>query len=198
MFIDFNFLIIFIICYFIGSIPFGLLLSKLTKKNDPRFFGSKNIGATNMLRVGGWRLGFMTLIFDVTKGFIPVKLITLYNHQEFLFFAILGVILGHLYPIWLKFNGGKGVATFIGILLGHDLILFFSFAFTWLLFSFCFRYSSFSALMALLVNIILVIILNEQKAVFLITTLFIIYKHKDNIYRLLKGQESQINLKKKN
>ena len=132
MFIDYNFFFILIICYLIGSIPFGLLLSKLTKKNDPRFFGSKNIGATNVLRIGGWKLGFVTLIFDITKGFIPIKLLIIHNQQDLLVFAILGVICGHLYPIWLKFKGGKGVAAFIGILLGYDLFLFFSFTITWI------------------------------------------------------------------
>ena len=198
MFIDYNFFFILIICYLIGSIPFGLLLSKLTKKNDPRFFGSKNIGATNILRIGGWKLGFVTLIFDITKGFIPIKLLIIHNQQDLLVFAILGVICGHLYPIWLKFKGGKGVAAFIGILLGHDLFLFFSFTITWIFFSILFKYSSFSALMAIFVNIILVLNLNEQKITFLTVSLMIIYKHKDNIKRLLKGEESKINLKKKN
>ncbi|MBD22121.1 MAG: acyl-phosphate glycerol 3-phosphate acyltransferase [Alphaproteobacteria bacterium] len=198
MFIDYNLFCALVICYFIGSIPCGLLLSKLTKKNDPRFHGSKNIGATNMLRVGGWKIGFVTLIFDITKGFIPIKIITLYYQQEVLVFAILGIICGHLYPIWLKFKGGKGVAAFIGILLGYDLFLFFSFTLTWLLFSILFKYSSFSALMALIINLILVICFYEQKIVFMITSLMIIYKHKENIQRLLKGEESKINLKKKN
>ena len=197
MFIDYNFFFILIICYLIGSIPFGLLLSKLTKKSDPRFFGSKNIGATNMLRIGGWKLGFVTLIFDITKGFIPIKLIILHNQQEFLIFAMLGIICGHLYPIWLKFKGGKGVAAFIGILLGYDLLLFFSFTITWIFFSILFKYSSLSALTAILINIILVLYLSEQKIVLIIISLMIIYKHKDNIKRLLKGEESKINLKKK-
>ena len=158
----------------------------------------QNIGATNVLRIGGWKLGFVTLIFDITKGFIPIKLLIIHNQKDLLVFAILGVICGHLYPIWLKFKGGKGVAAFIGILLGYDLFfLFFSFTITWIFFSILFKYSSFSALMAIFVNIILVLNLNEQKITFLTVSLMIIYKHKDNIKRLLKGEESKINLKKK-
>ena len=92
MFIDYNYFLIFVICYLIGSIPFGLLLSKLTKKNDPRLYGSKNIGATNMLRVGGLKVGIFTLIFDITKGFIPIKLLIIYDQQEMLALAIFSLI----------------------------------------------------------------------------------------------------------
>ena len=198
MFIDYNYFLIFVICYLIGSIPFGLLLSKLTKKNDPRLYGSKNIGATNMLRVGGLKVGIFTLIFDITKGFIPIKLLIIYDQQEMLALAIFSLICGHLYPVWLKFKGGKGVATFIGILMGYNLILFFTFILTWLFFSILFKYSSLSALMAIIVNLILVTNLSELKIMFLITSLLIIYKHKENIRRLLEGKETKIIFKKKN
>ncbi len=198
MFIDYNYFLIFVICYLIGSIPFGLLLSKVTKKNDPRLYGSKNIGATNMLRVGGLKVGIFTLIFDITKGFIPIKLLIIYDQQEMLALAIFSLICGHLYPVWLKFKGGKGVATFIGILMGYNLILFFTFILTWLFFSILFKYSSLSALMAIIVNLILVTNLSELKIMFLITSLLIIYKHKENIRRLLEGKETKIIFKKKN
>ena len=137
------------------------------------------------------------LIFDITKGFIPIKLLLIFNQQEIIVFAIFGVIFGHLYPVWLKFRGGKGVAALIGILLGYDLVFIFLFSLTWILVSLLFKYSSLSALMALLMNVILVIGFYEQKIVFIIITLLIIYKHKENIQRLLKGEESKINLKKK-
>tara|TARA_A100001035_G_scaffold69471_1_gene53155 strand:+ start:1184 stop:1780 length:597 start_codon:yes stop_codon:yes gene_type:complete len=198
LFIDYNYFLIFVICYLIGSIPFGLLLSKVTKKNDPRLYGSKNIGATNMLRVGGLKVGIFTLIFDITKGFIPIKLLIIYDQQEMLALAIFSLICGHLYPVWLKFKGGKGVATFIGILMGYNLILFFTFILTWLFFSILFKYSSLSALMAIIVNLILVTNLSELKIMFLITSLLIIYKHKENIRRLLEGKETKIIFKKKN
>ena len=198
MFIDYNYSLIFVICYLIGSIPFGLLLSKLTKKNDPRLYGSKNIGATNVLRVGGLKVGIFTLIFDITKGFIPIKLLIIYDQQEMLALAIFSLICGHLYPVWLKFKGGKGVATFIGILMGYNLILFFTFILTCLFFSILFKYSSLSALMAIIVNLILVTNLSELKIMFLITSLLIIYKHKENIRRLLEGKETKIIFKKKN
>ena len=125
MFINFDLIFIGLITYFIGSIPFGLLVSKFAKQDDPRMVGSKNIGATNLMRIGGWKLGFLTLILDVTKGFIPIYLINFYNKEEFLGIAILSIILGHLYPIWLKFRGGKGIAAFIGILMAYNLNLFF-------------------------------------------------------------------------
>ena len=198
MFINYNYSLIFVICYLIGSIPFGLLLSKVTKKNDPRLYGSKNIGATNMLRVGGLKVGIFTLIFDITKGFIPIKLLIIYDQQEMLALAIFSLICGHLFPVWLKFKGGKGVATFIGILMGYNLILFFTFILTWLFFSILFKYSSLSALMAIIVNLILVTNVSELKIMFLITSLLIIYKHKENIHRLLEGKETKINFKKKN
>ena len=198
MFTEYNSFFILIICYFIGSIPFGLLISKITKKNDPRLFGSKNIGATNMLRIGGWKIGFVTLVFDITKGFIPIKLLLIFNQQEIIIFAIFGVIFGHLYPVWLKFRGGKGVAALLGILLGYDLFLFFCFSITWILVSILFKYSSLSALIALLMNVTLVVGFYEQKIIFIIITFLVIYKHKENIQRLFKGEESKINFKKKN
>ena len=113
MFINFDLIFIGLITYLIGSVPFGLLVSKLAKQDDPRMVGSKNIGATNIMRIGGWKLGFLTLILDVTKGFIPIYLINIYNKEEFLGIAILSIILGHLYPIWLKFSGGKGYSSAI-------------------------------------------------------------------------------------
>ena len=101
------------------------------------------------------------------------------------------MIFGHLYPVWLKFRGGKGVAALIGILLGYDLFLFLCFSITWILVSLLFKYSSLSALIALLMNVILVVGFYEQKIVFIIITLLIIYKHKENIRRLFKGEESK-------
>ena len=107
MYINYELLITALICYGAGSIPFGLFISIIFKKGDPRQLGSKNIGATNVLRLGGWRLGLFTLILDLLKAFIPIKLVIMYNYQ-YVGISILFVIIGHLYPIWLGFKGGKG------------------------------------------------------------------------------------------
>ena len=198
MFINFDVIFVSLITYFVGSIPFGLLISKFAKQDDPRLVGSKNIGATNILRIGGWKLGFLTLILDITKGFIPIYFITIYGKEEFLGVAILSIILGHLYPIWLKFKGGKGIASLIGILMAYDLNLFFIFVLTWLFCSIITKYSSLSALVAILVTYLTILKIGQIQLIFFIVCFLIVLKHKSNIERLLKGRESKIKLKKKN
>ena len=198
MFINSDLIFIGLITYLIGSIPFGLLVSKFAKQEDPRMVGSKNIGATNLLRIGGWKLGFLTLILDVTKGFIPIYLINVYNKEEFLGIAILSIILGHLYPIWLKFRGGKGIAALIGILMAYNLNLFYIFIFTWLFCSIISKYSSLSALIAVLITYLTILKLGQIQLIFFIVCFLIVLKHKPNIERLVKGKESKIKLKKKN
>ena len=194
MFTDYNSIFILIICYFIGSIPFGLLISKITKKNDPRLFGSKNIGATNMLRIGGWKIGLITLVFDITKGFIPIKLLLIFNQQEIIVFAIFGVIFGHLYPVWLKFRGGKGVAALIGILLGYDLFLFLCFSITWILVSILFKYSSLSSSLATFgIFIYEYFFLENNILSFLfISFIIILYAHRSNILKLINKTETKV------
>ena len=198
MFINFDLISVCLITYFIGSIPFGLLISKFAKQDDPRLVGSKNIGATNLLRIGGWKLGLLTLLLDVSKGFIPIYFLTIYNKEEFLGVAILSIILGHLYPIWLKFKGGKGIASFIGILMAYDLNLFFIFTFTWLFCSIISQYSSLSALVSIIITYLTILKIGEIQLIFLIVCFLIVLKHKSNIERLIKGKESKIKLKKKN
>ena len=183
--------------YLCGSIPFGILLSILFKKKDPRKIGSKNIGATNVLRSGGWKLAGLTLFFDILKGFIPIKLIITFN-QDLLGVTTMFVILGHIFPFWLKFKGGKGVATFIGVLLAYDIQYFLIFIITWLFSALIFRFSSLSAILAIVVNLIIVINVKEIFFYFLITSLMILLKHSSNFSRLIKGEESKILLKKKN
>ena len=114
---NFETFLILLTCYLIGSIPFGLVLSKILNKSDPRLVGSKNIGATNIVRTSGWKLGLLTLIFDVLKGLIPV--VVLKNNLIEPSFVILFIFLGHLFPIWIKFKGGKGIAVIIGCLFGY-------------------------------------------------------------------------------
>ena len=183
--------------YLCGSIPFGILLSILFKKKDPRKIGSKNIGATNVLRSGGWKLAVLTLFFDILKGFIPINIIITFN-QDLLGVATMFVILGHIFPFWLKFKGGKGVATFIGVLLAYDIQYFLIFIITWLFSALIFRFSSLSAILAIVVNLIIVINVKEIFFYFLITSLMILLKHSSNFSRLIKGEESKIILKKKN
>ena len=131
-------LLIILFSYLCGSIPFGLVISYIFKKDDPRQIGSKNIGATNILRTGGLTLGLVTLILDTLKGFIAIK-ITLMLNSNLIGLSMIFVVIGHVFPIWLKFKGGKGVATFIGVLLGYSFQLFLLFIVTWLISAFVFK-----------------------------------------------------------
>ena len=188
------FLILF--SYICGSIPFGLLISYFFKTNDPRNIGSKNIGATNVLRTGGFKLGLMTLILDILKGFIAIK-ITLILNSDLIGLSIIFVVIGHIFPIWLKFKGGKGVATFIGVLLGYNFLLFVLFCITWLACAFIFKYSSLAAIIALVINVLSTIAIDSNYVYFVIISFLILIKHSSNIQRLLAGNETKIILKKK-
>jgi glycerol-3-phosphate acyltransferase PlsY len=188
------FLILF--SYVCGSIPFGLLISYFFKTNDPRSIGSKNIGATNVLRIGGFKLGLMTLILDILKGFVAIK-ITLLLNSDLIGLSIFFVVIGHIFPIWLKFKGGKGVATFIGVLLGYDFHLFLLFCITWLICALIFKYSSLSAIIALVINALSTIAIDSNYIYFVIISFLILIKHSSNIQRLLAGNETKIILKKK-
>ena len=195
MYINLETILILLTCYLVGSIPFGLLLSKLLSKSDPRLVGSKNIGATNIVRTSGWKLGLLTLIFDMLKGFIPVVIFK--NHLVEQGFIILFIFLGHLFPIWIRFKGGKGIAVIIGCLFGYNFFYGLIFSLVWLSTAFVSKYSSLSALVASLS--ILIIIYLENDNIFLIIlfmVMMIFLKHISNIRRLLKGNELRINLKK--
>ena len=195
MYINLETILILLSCYLCGSIPFGLLLSKLLSKSDPRLVGSKNIGATNIVRTSGWKLGLLTLIFDMLKGFIPV--IILKNHLVEQSFIILFIFLGHLFPIWIKFRGGKGIAVIIGCLFGYKFIYGLVYILIWLIIAVVTKYSSLSALFASVS--ILILVYSENDNIFLmllIIVTMIFLKHIPNIKRLLKGNELKINLKK--
>ena len=138
-----------IICYSAGSIPFGLLLSIFFEKNDPRFCGSNNIGATNIARLSGWKLGLSTLLLDIFKSFLIIYFF--YLDTNLIGLAIISVFLGHLFPVWLKFKGGKGVAVYIGILLAYNFPVSLVFLFVWAFIAIIFKYSSLSALSASLI-----------------------------------------------
>ena len=195
MYINLETISILLTCYLVGSIPFGLLLSKLLSKNDPRLVGSKNIGATNIVRTSGWKLGLLTLIFDMLKGLIPV--VILKNHLVEQSFIILFIFLGHLFPIWIKFKGGKGIAVIIGCLFGYKFFYGLIFSLIWLFTALVSKYSSLSALIASLSVLIIIYVENDNffLTLFLIVTM-IFLKHLSNIKRLFKGNELKINLKK--
>ncbi len=184
--------------YFIGSIPFGFVLSKLFAKIDIRDHGSRNIGATNVYRTLGNKLGALTLLADILKGFFPVWLAGALTSSEALVCATaLAAFFGHLYPIYLKFSGGKGVATAVGVYfaLAPWALLFGFVAFVLVLFAF--RYVSLSSI-AGAIAISLFMILSPvaypriSVASAAIIAVMIVYRHKDNIRRLQTGQESRI------
>ena len=192
---NYDLLIIFF-SYLCGSIPFGLVISYIFKKDDPRSIGSKNIGATNVLRTAGVMLGLFTLILDIVKGFIAIR-ITLMLNSDLVGLSMTFVIIGHIFPVWLKFKGGKGVATFIGVLLAYNFQLFLLFTFTWLLCALLFKYSSLSAIIALITNLLSTIAFDLNYIYFIIVSFLILIKHFSNIQRLLTGNETKIVLKKK-
>ena len=189
-------LLIILFSYLCGSVPFGLVISYIFKKDDPRSIGSKNIGATNVLRTSGLLFGLLTLMLDVLKGFIAIK-ITLMLNSDVVGLSMTFVIVGHIFPIWLKFKGGKGVATFIGVLLAYNFQLFLLFTLTWLLCAFIFKYSSLSAIIALITNLLSTIAFDLNYIYFIIVSFLILIKHFSNIQRLLTGNETKIVLKKK-
>ena len=186
------------IAYLIGSIPFGLVFSKILKKNDPRKLGSKNVGATNILRINGAKIGFATLVFDVLKAFIPLKLCQIY-YFDIYFYLIFFIFFGHIFSIWLRFKGGKGIAVIIGILFSYSLDFGLIFLVSWLSIFLIFKYSSLSALIACLIIQFFAFTKTDQDSfyiIILILNIFIFFKHRENIKRLLSGKESKILLKK--
>ncbi len=186
-----DYLIVIIISYFLGSIPFGLILTKLFLNKDIREIGSGNIGATNVLRSGNKIIGYITLVLDILKAIIPVIYIK-FNHPELIYISSLSVFLGHVFPIWLKFKGGKGVATYVGILFSINLIYGFIFCISWLLTFFLSKYSSLSSLIAsLIVPIYLFFVNGEQIIFFIILFVLIFYTHRENIKRLKNKEESK-------
>ena len=183
--------LIILISYLLGSIPFGFLLTKIILKKDIREIGSGNIGATNVLRTGNKIIGYSTLILDILKAVIPILLIKM-QFPEFIFISSLAVFLGHVFPIWLKFNGGKGVATYVGILFCINYILGFFFIATWLVVFFISKYSSLSSLLAsLIIPIYYFFIDTENYYFFIIIFILIFYTHRENIKRLKNNTESK-------
>ena len=181
--------------YLLGSIPFGLILTNTFLKKDIRKSGSGNIGATNVLRSGGKVLGLLTLIMDGLKSYLAV-MITIRFFSDYFFLSAILVFLGHLFPIWLKFKGGKGVATYLGILFGLNFFYAVVFILSWLTIIFITKYVSLGSLVSSLIVLLINVYfegLNDSIMLFLFLVL-IIYSHRANIGRLKSGTESKINL----
>ena len=188
-------LLIFSLSYLSGSIPFGLILAKFFLNKDLRKIGSKNIGATNVLRTGNKLIAGLTLMFDITKGVIPV-LITKEYFTDLLYLSSLASFLGHIFPVWLKFKGGKGVATYLGILFVLSLNLSFIFCISWIIISLITKYSSLSSIMSALIIFIFAFLNNnfELTSYLFITFIIILYTHRQNIVRIKNKSEDKIKL----
>ena len=186
-----EYLIIAISSYLLGSIPFGFILTKIFLKKDIRDIGSGNIGATNALRTGNKSLGFATLALDIGKAVLPVLYIK-FNYPDYVFIASLSTFLGHVFPIWLKFKGGKGVATYVGILFSLNLILGFVFVVSWGITFLVSKYSSLSSLIAsLIVPLYLIFFKNYDSIFFIIMFVLILYTHRENVKRLKNKEENK-------
>jgi acyl phosphate:glycerol-3-phosphate acyltransferase len=182
--------------YLLGSIPFGLIFTRMAGLGDVRKIGSGNIGATNVLRTGRKGIAAATLLGDMLKGTAAVAIAALWGPQ-FAIVAGLGAFFGHLFPVWLGFKGGKGVATFIGVLIGLKLLAALAFVAIWLGLAFLTRYSSLSALIASAATPIVLWLLDEPKmaGVTVILVALLWWKHSENIKRLLAGTEGRIGQK---
>ena len=187
----------FAIGYLLGSIPFGLVLTRLAGTQDLRSIGSGNIGATNVLRTGRKGLAAATLILDALKGTAAVIIAGTFGGPNAAMLAGLGAFLGHLFPVWLKFKGGKGVAVYIGILLGLFWPAAIAFCVIWLAVAVASRYSSLSALVASLVTPLLLWWFGHLvlAALFAVLTLLLFFMHRENIKRLMAGTEGRIGQK---
>jgi len=184
----------FVIGYLFGSVPFGLILTKLAGTQDLRSIGSGSIGATNVLRTGQKGLAAATLLFDALKGTAAVVIAGYIAGPNAAMLAAFGAFLGHLYPVWLKFKGGKGVATYIGVLIGLFWPAAVVFCVMWLATAFTTRYSSLSALIAAFVTPLFLWWFGHPAlaSLFVIMTMLLFYAHRENIKRLQAGTESKI------
>ena len=187
-----EYIIVIISSYLMGSIPFGFILTKIYLKKDIRNIGSGNIGATNALRTGNKLIGFTTLLFDIVKAIAPLIYIK-FNYTEYIFIASLSVFLGHVFPVWLKFKGGKGVATYVGILFSINFSLGIIFVASWGIIFLMFRYSSLSSIIGS-ISIPIYIVITDQisNAIFFsIMFVLIFFTHRENIKRLKNKEESK-------
>ena len=184
-----------IVSYLMGSIPFGFILTKIFLKKDIRDIGSGNIGATNALRTGNKIIGYATLILDVSKAIIPVIYTKIY-FPELIFVASLCAFLGHVFPIWLKFKGGKGVATYVGILFSINILFAIIFAVSWAVTFISTKYSSLSSLIGSLSipTFLLITGQNNNIIFFIIMFVLIFFTHRENVKRLKNKEENKTNI----
>jgi acyl phosphate:glycerol-3-phosphate acyltransferase len=185
--------------YFCGSIPFGLVLAKAAGLGDVRDVGSGNIGATNVLRLGNRKIAAATLLCDALKGTLPVLFMNHFGDTQAGMIAGLSAMAGHVFPVWLGFKGGKGVATNVGVLFGLYWPLGLCFISIWLVLAFLFRFSSLAALVASLLTPFWVFVFNRMEFFWptVIIAIAIWVMHRENISRLTKNRESKIDLKRK-
>ena len=199
MHMEHNLIYFILISYFIGSIPFAYILTKIFGYGDIRTIGSGNVGATNVLRTGKKSLALTVLFLDVIKGFLPLTLYSFFyannfTTNEIIFFSSFTIV-GHIFPIWLNFKGGKGVATYLGFVLGINYILGIVFILSWLFIVLIKRYSSLASISSLLSVLMISYVLSHNIAIInilLLLSLIIIFKHFSNIKRLLNKTESKI------
>ena len=184
--------LVILVSYLMGSIPFGYILTKVFLKKDIREIGSGNIGATNALRAGNKSIGYLTLTFDILKAAIPVLFIKI-NYPDLIHIAALFVFIGHVFPIWMKFKGGKGVATYVGILFCISLNLGIVFIISWLIIFFISKYSSLGSILSSLIIPIFIFFNSnyEIEYFFIIMFVFILYTHRENVKRLINKEESK-------
>ena len=192
---DNNLIIVALYSYFLGSIPFGLILTKLFLQKDIRELGSGNIGTTNVLRTGNKFLAASTLIFDLLKGYLSVY-ITLSFFESLVSYSGLICFIGHIFPVWLKFKGGKGVATYLGIILALSYKFFIIFGVSWVILSLLFKFASVSSIISTLIIFLYAYFLesNSYSLILFIFFIVILYTHKENIARLKNSKENKIKL----
>ena len=187
-----EYLIVGIISYLMGSIPFGLILTKIFLKKDIREIGSGNIGATNALRTGNKLIGYSTLVMDIAKAIIPVIYVKI-NYPDLIYIASLCAFLGHVFPVWLKFKGGKGVATYVGILFSINILLGIIFVIVWGTIFLIFKFSSLSSIIGSLSIPVYLIVKGQTNDVVFFGIMFILifFTHRENIKRLKNKEETK-------
>ena len=192
---DINLIIVAVYSYLLGSIPFGLLLTKIFLKKDIRTVGSGNIGTTNVLRTGNKFLAVATLILDMFKGYISVYITMLY-FENLTSLSALICFIGHIFPIWLKFKGGKGVATYLGVILALSYKFFLIFGISWISLSLLFRFASLSSMISTLLVFLYAYFfeINHSILILFIFFVMILFTHKENILRLKSSTENKIKL----
>ena len=190
-----DYLIVGIASYLMGSIPFGLILTKVFLNKDIRDIGSGNIGATNALRTGNKLIGYSTLILDIAKAIIPVIFVKI-NYPDLIYIASLCAFLGHVFPVWLRFKGGKGVATYVGILFSMNILFGLIFAISWVITFIFTKYSSLSSLIGSISIPTYLLITGQTSNVifFIIMFVLIFFTHRENVKRLKNKEESKTNI----